>query len=178
LLPTQFQDDRATESIEIPTKKGIVCVRVTIDVWVRRHFHSSGHENRDHPGRLPARQYAQDYNWYVLTLFYYIHLPFSFSFTTCHEYILNYTYHSRLVPKGVAVVPQIFLRDTHVLPKLAMSNSADVTGGKPVAVLQSISGVSAINPIVAFYDIHGGKRELFTYFVPDTTRDKKIIFRI
>jgi hypothetical protein len=24
--------------------------------------------------------------------------------------------------------------------------------------LQSISGVSAINPLVAFYDIHGGKR--------------------
>jgi hypothetical protein len=48
-----------------------------------------------------------------------------------------------------------------------------VTGGNPIAVLlQSISGVSAINPLVAFYDIHGGKREvLFFYFVPDTTRD-------
>jgi hypothetical protein len=47
-----------------------------------------------------------------------------------------------------------------------------MTGGKPIAVLlQSISGVSAINPLVAFYDIHGGKREvLFFYFVPDTTR--------
>jgi hypothetical protein len=41
--------------------------------------------------------------------------------------------------------------------------------------LQSISGVSAINPLVAFYDIHGGKREaLFFYFVPDTTRDLKL----
>jgi hypothetical protein len=59
-----------------------------------------------------------------------------------------------------------------------MSNTADVTGGKPIAVLlQSISGVSAINPLVAFYDIHGEKREvLFFYFVPDTTRDYK--FRI
>jgi hypothetical protein len=39
-------------------------------------------------------------------------------------------------------------------------NTADVTGGKPIAVLlQSISGVSAINPLVAFYDIHGGKRD-------------------
>jgi hypothetical protein len=56
-----------------------------------------------------------------------------------------------------------------------MRNTADVTGGKPIAVLlQSISGVSAINPLVAFYDIHGGKREvLFFYFVPDTTRDDK-----
>jgi hypothetical protein len=52
-------------------------------------------------------------------------------------------------------------------------HSADVTGGKPIAVwLQSISGVSAVNPLVAFYDIHGGKIEvLFFYFVPDTTRD-------
>jgi hypothetical protein len=54
-----------------------------------------------------------------------------------------------------------------------MRNTADMTGGKPIAVLlQSISGVSAINPLVAFCDIHGGKREvLFFYFVPDTTRD-------
>jgi hypothetical protein len=56
---------------------------------------------------------------------------------------------------------------------LAMRNSADVIGGKPIAVLlQSISGVSYINTLVTFYDIHGGKREvLFFYFVPDTTRD-------
>jgi hypothetical protein len=52
-----------------------------------------------------------------------------------------------------------------------MRNTADVTSGKPIAVLlQSISGVSAINPLVAFYDIHGGKREVL-FFVPDTTRD-------
>jgi hypothetical protein len=48
-----------------------------------------------------------------------------------------------------------------------MKNTADMTGGKPIAVLlQSISGVSAINPTVSFYDILGG-----IYFVPDTTRD-------
>jgi hypothetical protein len=54
-----------------------------------------------------------------------------------------------------------------------MRNTADVTDDKPIAVLlQTISGVSAINPIVAFYDIHERKREvLFFYFVPDTTRD-------
>jgi hypothetical protein len=56
-----------------------------------------------------------------------------------------------------------------------MMNTADVKVGKPIAVwLQSISGVSAINPLVTFYDIHGGKREvLFFYFVetvPDTTQ--------
>jgi hypothetical protein len=33
-----------------------------------------------------------------------------------------------------------------------MRNTADITGGKPIAVLlQSISDVSAINPLVAFY---------------------------
>jgi hypothetical protein len=29
-----------------------------------------------------------------------------------------HTYHSRFIPKGVAEASQIFLRDTHVLPKL------------------------------------------------------------
>jgi hypothetical protein len=59
-----------------------------------------------------------------------------------------------------------------------MTNTADVTGGKPIAVLlQSVSGVSAINPLVAFYDIHGGKREVvFFYFVPDTTRESFLFF--
>jgi hypothetical protein len=57
-----------------------------------------------------------------------------------------------------------------------MRNTADVTGGKPIAVLlQSISGVTAINPIIAFYDIHGGKREvLFFYFVSDTIHETSL----
>jgi hypothetical protein len=61
-----------------------------------------------------------------------------------------------------------------------MRNTADVTGGKPITILlQSISSVSAINPLVAFYDIHGGKREvLLFYFVPDTTRDCEFINRL
>jgi hypothetical protein len=52
-----------------------------------------------------------------------------------------------------------------------------VTGSKPIAVLlQSISGVSAINPLVASYDIHRGKTEvLFFYFVLDTTQDLKTL---
>jgi hypothetical protein len=51
-----------------------------------------------------------------------------------------------------------------------------VAGGKPIAVLlQSISGVSAIKPLVAFYDIQGGQKEvLFFYFVPDTTRAQEV----
>jgi hypothetical protein len=65
-----------------------------------------------------------------------------------------------------------------------MSNTADVTGGKPNAVQsQSISDVSAVNPLIAFYDTHGRKGEmLFFCSVPDTTRDsksnnKKILFQ-
>jgi hypothetical protein len=48
-----------------------------------------------------------------------------------------------------------------------MRNTADVTGGKSIAVLlQSISSVSAINPLVAFYDIHGGERNDILLFCP------------
>jgi hypothetical protein len=55
-----------------------------------------------------------------------------------------------------------------------MRKTADVTGSKAITVfLQSISGASAINPLIGFYEIHGRKREvLFIYFVPDTTRDQ------
>jgi hypothetical protein len=60
------------------------------------------------------------------------------------------TYHSRFIPERVAEASQIFLRYTHVLPKLLSNeDTADVTGGKPIAVWsQSISGVSAIKPLV------------------------------
>jgi hypothetical protein len=41
---------------------------------------------------------------------------------------------------------------------------------------RSLSGVNAIIPLVAFCDIHGGKREVqLSYFVPDTTRDHIVI---
>jgi hypothetical protein len=58
-----------------------------------------------------------------------------------------------------------------------MSNTADVTGGKPIAFLsQSLLNVNAINPVVTFYDIHGRKREvLLFYFAPDTTRPSKLL---
>jgi hypothetical protein len=53
-----------------------------------------------------------------------------------------------------------------------MRNTADVTGGKPIAVLlQSISGVSAINPLVAFYVIHGGKREVLSFILSRTPHE-------
>jgi hypothetical protein len=69
--------------------------------------------------------------------------------------------------QGVAEASQIFLWEDHVKQKLFSYES----GGKLIAVWsQFISGVSAINPLVAIYDIHGRKREvLFFYFVSDTT---------
>jgi hypothetical protein len=57
--------------------------------------------------------------------------------------IYIHTYHSRFIPERVAEVSQIFLRDTHVLPKL-VSYEEDKTwqSSKHIAVLlQSISGV-------------------------------------
>jgi hypothetical protein len=54
-----------------------------------------------------------------------------------------------------------------------MRNTADVTGGKPMAVsLQSISGGDAVKLLFALYDIHGRKgKVLFFCSVPDNTRD-------
>jgi hypothetical protein len=37
---------------------------------------------------------------------------------TSHGCLYIQTYHSRYIPEGVAEVSQIYLRDTHVLPKL------------------------------------------------------------
>jgi hypothetical protein len=54
-----------------------------------------------------------------------------------------------------------------------VTNTADVTNGKPIAVgAQFISGVSAGNTLVAFYDIHGRKAEVLLFcYVPHITRD-------
>jgi hypothetical protein len=44
-----------------------------------------------------------------------------------------HTYHSRFIPEGVAEASQTFLQDVYYQNYLAMSNTADVTGGKPIA---------------------------------------------
>jgi hypothetical protein len=60
-----------------------------------------------------------------------------------------------------------------------MRNNADVTGGKPIAVLlQPISGVSAVNPLVAFYDIHGGKKQVLLFCPGHHTRTIFILIDI
>jgi hypothetical protein len=75
-----------------------------------------------------------------------------------------YVHTSSFIPEGVAEASQIFLETpTFYQNDLATRNTADVTGGKPIAILsQSISGVSAVS-LVAFYDIYGRKREVHTY---------------
>jgi hypothetical protein len=56
-----------------------------------------------------------------------------------------------------------------------MRNTADVTGGKPIDVfLQFISDVSAINPLDAYYDIHGGKREVIFFYFVRTPHETKL----
>jgi hypothetical protein len=77
-----------------------------------------------------------------------------------------------LFPNGEEA-SQIFLRDTHVLLKLLSYEEYCRRGGHPIAVWsQSISGVSAINPLVAFYDVHGRKRGVQT----DENYNNKILY--
>jgi hypothetical protein len=62
------------------------------------------------------------------------------------------TLYPRRGKRGISNIPPRHPRFT----KISYEDTADVTGGKPIAVLlQSISGVIAINYLVAFYDIPG-----------------------
>jgi hypothetical protein len=78
----------------------------------------------------------------------------------------------RRVSRVISNIRETPLRSTFYQNYLAMRNTADKTGGKPIAVRsQSISGMSAVNRLVAIYDLRERKSEvLFFYFVPDTTR--------
>jgi hypothetical protein len=53
-----------------------------------------------------------------------------------------------------------------------------VTGDKPIAIKsQSISGVNAINPLVAFYDIHGESETRYSFILsrtPHKTQQRQI----
>jgi hypothetical protein len=80
-----------------------------------------------------------------------------------HTYI--HTYHSRLIPKGRLRYSSETL--TFYQNDLAMRNTADVTGGKPIAVwLQFILGGDAVNPLIAFCDIHERERVAILLFWP------------
>jgi hypothetical protein len=50
-----------------------------------------------------------------------------------------------------------------------MKNTAEMLGGKPIAVSsQPISDVSVVNPLAAFYEIYRRGEVLFFYSVSDT----------
>jgi hypothetical protein len=54
-----------------------------------------------------------------------------------------------------------------------------VIGGKPINVLlQSISSVSAINPLVAYYDIMEERQRCYSFILSRTPQDKIIINNI
>jgi hypothetical protein len=83
-------------------------------------------------------------------------------------------FHTCFILERIAEGSQILRRDAHVLPKL-LSCEEYCRRDKWEAhrrLIAAISEVNAVNLLVAFYDIHGRKRQvLFFYFVPDTTRD-------
>jgi hypothetical protein len=88
------------------------------------------------------------------------------------RFLWIHTYHSRFIPKR-AVETFRCSSETPTLYQnyLAMRNTADVTV-KPIAVWsQSISGVNAINTLVAFYDIHGRKREVLFFYLSQTPHE-------
>jgi hypothetical protein len=85
-----------------------------------------------------------------------------------------HTYHSRFIPEyqrqlRSTKTPTFYQND------LAMINTADVTDGKPIAARsQSISGVNAVNSLVAFTTSMEERDVLLYSSVPDTTRDRRI----
>jgi hypothetical protein len=84
-----------------------------------------------------------------------------------HYNTIPLTLYTRRGSRGITdTSPQPKFHQNH----LAMSNTADVTGGKPIAVCSlSISGVNAMYILAAF---PGRKRKvLFFCFVPNTTQD-------
>jgi hypothetical protein len=67
--------------------------------------------------------------------------------------IYIHTYHSRFISEAVAEVTQIFLRDTHVLPKLVSYEEhcrRDRWQAHRDVLLQSISNVNVVNTMSPF----------------------------
>jgi hypothetical protein len=70
-------------------------------------------------------------------------------------------YHSRYPQRGSRHISDNTSRYQN---DLVVKNAADATCGKSIAVwLQSISGVSAVNSLVAFYNIHERKGEVLFF---------------
>jgi hypothetical protein len=61
---------------------------------------------------------------------------------------------------------------------LTMRNAAYIADGNPIAVwLQCITGGSVVNPLVAFYDIHGKRwRDVTSFILWDATRLREVAY--
>jgi hypothetical protein len=71
-----------------------------------------------------------------------------------------------LIPEGVAEASQVFFRDAHVLPKLlSYEEYCGRDRWKAHRHLVEVSGVSAVNSLVALDDIHGRKREVLFFYL-------------
>jgi hypothetical protein len=90
-------------------------------------------------------------------------------------YVCICTYHSRFIPEGVAEhlkysseTPTLY--DNYlVMRKMARRDRWQAHRRLFVVYLR---GNCAINPLVAFYDIHGRKGEVLLFsYIPDTTQD-------
>jgi hypothetical protein len=86
-----------------------------------------------------------------------------------HTYI-PLTLYLRRGSRGISNIPPRHPRFTKI--RKLWGTLQTWQGVSPSPSYCSLSQVSANNPLVAFYDIHGGKTEvLFFYFVPDTPRE-------
>jgi hypothetical protein len=65
----------------------------------------------------------------------------------------------------IAEASQILLRDVHVLPQLFSYEKYCRRDRWSRDDMQSVAGVSAVYPLVAFYDIHARKREMLLFFL-------------
>jgi hypothetical protein len=86
----------------------------------------------------------------------------------------EFTYHSRFIrisrenPRNYSVTSKFY--QNYLLTR----NTANVTGGKYIAVRShSISGASAVNPLLAFYDIYQRKGEVL-FFLSRTPHARSI----
>jgi hypothetical protein len=100
-------------------------------------------------------------------------------FCFLHTY-LTLTLYSQRRRRGNSDFPprQTSFTKTTWLTTDIIRNTANVTGDKPIAIwLQSISGVIAVGPLVAFYDILGNLGQvLFCHRTFVYSRDIKIYF--
>jgi hypothetical protein len=61
---------------------------------------------------------------------------------------------------------------------LAIKNTADVTGGKPIAICSQSISSGAVNQLVAFYDIHGRNGEEYSFVSSRAPHETSYLFKM